>query len=298
MKKVLLAAPVSDTFRKLLQERNYLLLSEWDSEVEGIVTSNKLVLQKEQLQTVPQLRWIARLGSGMEIIDTDYCKSHSIACFSSPEGIANSVAEHVCGMLLALLHRIPVSFNEIKQGKWIREGNRGQELAQRCVGIIGYGHTGSAVAKKLQAFTSEIIVYDKYKPGISDDWVTQVSLEELKQKADIISFHVPLNKETKHYYNDDFLKTCKTHILINASRGEVCATDTILYGLQQGNISGACLDVLEEEAAIQEVLQTPQNKIEQLLQYPVIITPHIAGYSFQAIEKMSAELMDQLKNML
>lgn len=298
MKKVLIAAPISDAFRSYLEEQNYLLLEEWANDVEGIVTSNKLRLQQDTLQQLPQLRWIARLGSGMEIIDSDYCREHHIACFSSPKGIANAVAEHVCGMLLSLLHRIPSSFNEIQQGQWIREANRGQELEQRCVGIIGYGHTGSALASKLRVFTPNILVYDKYRTAITDAWVTPVSLRELQARADIISFHVPLNDETTHYYDETFLSHCKPHILLNASRGAVCSTKTIIYGLQTKHILGACLDVLEEESDIQNVLQTPANSIQQLMRYPVIITPHIAGYSVQAIEKMSDELMQQLKTIL
>lgn len=298
MKKVLIAAPISDAFRTYLEEQNYLLLDAWTNDVEGIVTSNKLVLRQEQLQHLSQLKWIARLGSGMEIIDTDYCKQHHIACFSSPKGIANAVAEHVCGMLLSLLHRIPSSFHEIQQGQWIREANRGQELEGRCVGIIGYGHTGSALASKLRAFTSDIIVYDKYKPVVEEEAVRSVSLEELQTRADIISFHVPLNEETRHYYDDAFLSNCKSHILINASRGAVCSTQTILHGLQSKKMVGACLDVLEEEKEITKVLATEGNTITQLMQYPVILTPHIAGYSVQAIEKMSAELIQQLKTIV
>jgi D-3-phosphoglycerate dehydrogenase len=234
----------------------------------------------------------------MEIIDTQYCKEKGIACFSSPKGIANAVAEHVSGMLLALLHHIPRAMEEIKQKAWIREANRGQELASFCVGIIGYGHTGSAFAKKMAAFTSSILVYDKYKTDTGDSFVRFVSLEELQSRAQVISFHVPLNEETLHYYNDDFLAACGSHILLNASRGAVCSTQTILNGLALGQITGACLDVLEEEKNINEILHTPQNTIAQLLQYPVIITPHIAGYSVQAIEKMSDELMEQLKTIL
>jgi D-3-phosphoglycerate dehydrogenase len=298
MKNVLMAAPVSEAFRNYLKQKGYLLLEEWDDSVQGIVTSNKLILPKEKLQSLHQLQWIARLGSGMEIIDTQYCKEKGIACFSSPKGIANAVAEHVSGMLLALLHHIPRAMEEIKQKAWIREANRGQELASFCVGIIGYGHTGSAFAKKMAAFTSSILVYDKYKTDTGDSFVRFVSLEELQSRAQVISFHVPLNEETLHYYNDDFLAACGSHILLNASRGAVCSTQTILNGLALGQITGACLDVLEEEKNINEILHTPQNTIAQLLQYPVIITPHIAGYSVQAIEKMSDELMEQLKTIL
>lgn len=298
MKKVLIAAPISASFQDFLKRKEYELIQDHDYSVEGIVTSTKLVLTKETLQLYTQLKWVARLGSGMEIIDIDYCKQHHIACFSSPEGIANAVAEHSLGLLLSLLHRIPHSFDEIKHKQWLREVNRGTELQSLQVGIIGYGHTGSAVVKKLSAFVDSVMVYDKYKKGFGHEGIQEVSLQELQSKADVISFHVPLNSETRYYYDDEFLAKTKPHILMNTSRGEVCRTQTIIKGLKSRQISGACLDVLEEEKNIQEILQQADNPIKELLSYPVILTPHIAGYSYQAIEKMSKELMDQLETIL
>jgi D-3-phosphoglycerate dehydrogenase len=299
---ILIAAPISNTFKEALHTKGYNLVDEHCLELNaivGIVTSNKLILNATSLPKYPNLKWIARLGSGMEIIDTAYCDQHQIHYFSSPKGIANSVAEHTTGMLLSLLHRIPSSFAEIQQKQWIREPNRGVELEHQIIGLIGYGHTGSAFASKLKAFSNNILAYDKYKSGFGDDIIEESSLERIQAEADVISFHVPLNAETKHYYNHAFLnQTKKNHILINVSRGAVCDTTVILQGLQSGQIQGACLDVLEEEKNIHDILLQADNIIEKTLQHNVILTPHIAGYSKNAIEKMSMELLLQLNEII
>jgi D-3-phosphoglycerate dehydrogenase len=299
---ILLAAPISNAFRHWLLDKGFFFVNfeeedwrQYQSQFVGIITSNKLTLDQQTITQFTALQWIARLGSGMEIIDTDYCKQHHIACFSSPAGIANAVAEHGMGMLLGLLHRVYSSAQEVADRKWIREPNRGIELEDLCVGIIGYGHTGSAMVQKLRAFTKNILVYDKYKENIP----YAATLSHMQQEADIISFHVPLSSETKHYYNEAFASAMqKPHYLINTSRGAMVDTQVILSGLQSGKIKGACLDVLEQEKSIQAVMQSPDNIIQQLLAYPVIITPHIAGYSHNAIEKMSLELQSQLEFMV
>lgn len=294
----MIAAPISDSFRKFLSNDHFLidLSSSGSSEnIIGIVTSNKLNLQAEQLQSYPNLKWIARMGSGLEIVDQIYCREKGIQVFSSPAGIANAVAEHLTGMLLSLRHHICRSAQEIRQGHWLREPNRGRELQHMTLGIIGYGHTGSAFAGKMQAFTQNILAYDKYKSGFGNSIVREVSLNELMERADIVSFHVPLTEETRHYYNDTWMKSMKhSHILLNASRGAVVHTPTVLRGLQSGLITGACLDVLEEESLMPELLSHENNLLAQIQSYPVIITPHIAGYTFEATEKMSEELMRQL----
>ena len=301
MKQVLIASPISQKFKLFLLEKNYeIIYSEPTTDnrhlITGMITSNKLVLSRQEIDKYPNIKWIGRIGSGMEIIDVEYCQQKNIQCESSPNGIANSVAEHITGMLLSLNKNIHSSFEEIKNKQWIREPNRGIELENQTIGIIGYGHTGSAFAKKMSMFTNSILAYDKYKTGFSNELVQEVSLEELKENATVLSFHLPLNEETKHYYNDDFLASIKNnHILINASRGSIVNTCTILKGLQNGKIMGACLDVLDEEKNINEVLHTNNNLIEQMLKFNVIITPHIAGYSHNATEKMSQELMDKIR---
>lgn len=300
-KKVLIAAPISSLFEQFLRKYAYELIADASdkTEIEGIVTSNKLKLSETILNSFPQLKWIARLGSGMEIIDTQYCNIRGIRYFSSPQGIANAVAEHTTGMLLSLLHRIQISHQEIANNQWIREPNRGQEVESLTLGIIGYGHTGSAFASKMSSFCKTILAYDKYKSGFGTDIIKEMPLEEILRHSDILSFHVPLTEETTHYYNEDVLnQMSKSHYLINVSRGAVCDTKTILQGLQSGKIKGACLDVLEEEKNMEYILSQPNHIISQLLQHNVLLTPHIAGYSHQAVEKMSLELMTQLESIL
>ena len=308
MNQILIAAPISDTFKQALLDKGYelvyisnhhsLSMTNFQCAI-GIITSNKLRLDQATLRQFIQLKWIARLGSGMEIIDTEYCDAHGIRYVNSPDGIANTVAEHVTGMLLSLLHNIHSAHHQIKSGLWIREENRGMELETLTVGIIGYGHTGSATAKKLQVFAKKILAYDKYKTGFGNEFVQEVTLAQLQQEADIISFHVPLNEETGHYYNAAFSEAMKKpHILINAARGAVADTQVILDGLKSGHITGACLDVVEEEKNIEEVLHSRGNVIQEVLKYKVVLTPHIAGYSHNAIEKMSAELLSQLQDIV
>ncbi|MBK7764334.1 MAG: hydroxyacid dehydrogenase [Bacteroidetes bacterium] len=300
MKQVLVAAPISEALLHALIHVGYEVktlenIGEEKTNIHGILTSNKLVLHRNELEKYSNLKWIGRLGSGMEIVDTDYCDKNNIRYFNSPNGIANSVAEHIMGMLLSLLHHIESSFHEVQSGLWIREANRGIELEGQTLGIIGFGHTGQALANKLRVFTNHIIAYDKYKSGFGNEFVKEVSLAELQANSDIISFHVPLTAETLHYYDEDFMhKMHKPHILINASRGAVIETPLILKGLQQHKIKGACLDVVEEEKQINWVLQQEPNILSELCKYPVLITPHIAGYSHNAIQKMSEELRLQL----
>jgi D-3-phosphoglycerate dehydrogenase / 2-oxoglutarate reductase len=304
--KVLIAANISASFSNFLLSNyeEFLSFSELESDnkfntIEGIVTSNALKLNHIFLEKFPQLKWIARLGSGMEIIDVEYCKANDIHCFSSPNGIANAVAEHTVGMLLSLQHNIHTSYNEIQNKQWIREGNRGIELENMTLGIIGFGHTGKAFANKMKQFVKDVLVYDKYAKNFKHDFIQEVSIDELKKRCNIISFHVPLNDETTYYYNDTFLnEMAVNHILINVSRGQVVSTSTILKGLQLGKITGACLDVVEEENNIQVHLQNDESTIQQLLKYNTLITPHIAGYTFNAIEKMSDELRKQIEQIL
>lgn len=302
MPKVFIASPISATFRQRLQDAGYTLhdyvspLKDSDySGCTGIITSNKLRLSATILARFPDLQWVGRMGSGMEIIDTDYCRSHGIRTFSSPGGIANSVAEHACGMLLSLLHRIHYAHNEVQGGLWLREANRGKELRSRKIGIIGYGHTGRAFVSKLKAFGPEIFVYDKYHRPEEDNGIRICDLPTIQRQCDLISLHVPLNDETENYYSDEFVRAMQhPHILVNTSRGEMAKTETLLRALQAGKLQGACLDVLNEENQMDQVLQQKNHPLFELFQYPVLITPHIAGYSYEAIDAMSEELMQQL----
>ena len=301
-KKVLLAATISKAFREMLVDQHYEIV-EWNEEeiptdICGLVTSNKLPLSQDKLAPLKSLKWIGRLGSGIEIIDTDFCKKNNIAFASSPAGIAQSVGEHCVGLLVSLLKKISKSALQINDKKWIREPNRGWELAGKTIGLIGFGHTGQAFAGKLESWNVNLIAYDKYRTNFSTEQVKEVKLLDLQQNADVISFHVPLNEETRHYYSNSFIKKCKKHILINTARGPIVHTSDLLDGLQKGTVQGAALDVLEGENELKNKDAELWTTVEKLLLQNVVITPHIAGYSHDAIEKMSTELMVKLASVI
>ena len=263
----------------------------------GVVTSTRLKLDKELIDAAPQLKWIGRMGSGMEVIDVPYCKSKGVVCFGSPEGNSNAVGEHALGMLLALIRKIVWSNMEMKGGIWLREENRGIELEGKTIGIIGCGHTGSAFAKKLQGFDTRLLAYDKYNcDGIPAHMVACKSLDQIFEEADIVSFHVPLQADTKNYFDEHFLqKMQKPFILINTSRGPVVNTLTLLKGLSERKVTGACLDVFEQEP----LSLLGADLASKLTSLPnVVVTPHIAGYTFEALYKMSRVLLDKIEVML
>ncbi len=292
---VLLAAPISNEFLLALQEKytcesNFLQTENYKNVV-GIVTSTKLQINAVLLQQMPNLQWIARLGSGLEIMDTDLLNKKNIFYCSSPAGIANAVAEHCIALLIGLQKNIFTSVNQVANAQWIREPNRGVELEGKTVGIVGFGHTGSAFAKKLSIFGCKVIFYDKYQT-IKSEFATQVTWEHLCKEAQIVSFHLPANTETNNYYNaQDFTNP---HILINTSRGSIASTASILHGFSIQKLQAAGLDVVDFEH-LQPFEQAQKNLLQNLLQYNCIITPHIAGYSHNAVQKMSAELLGKLQ---
>lgn len=304
--KVLIAAPVHPVLTDWLSDNGYICIIRQDitqveapdllKDVIGIVTSTRLQLNKTLIDAAPCLKWIGRMGSGMEIIDVDYAESKGIACFSSPQGNANAVAEHALGMLLNLTKKITKSNNELRSGVWIRDANRGIELENKTIGIIGFGNTGRSLARKLEAFDMKILAYDKYSNIEFPKYVQQCQdLKPIFEQADIISFHVPLQDDTFHYMNEDFVsKMAKSFILINTSRGVVADTEAIWSGLQNGKISGVCLDVFEEEPInmMNDNLRTTILKIANLPN--AVLTPHIAGYSHEAIYKMSKKILERI----
>ena len=262
----------------------------------GVITSTRLQLDKTLINSAPHLRWIGRMGSGMEVIDIAYATEKGIKCYSSPEGNCNAVGEHALGMLLTLVHRIAWSNQEMKQGIWKREENRGIELEGKTLGIIGCGHTGQAFAKKLQGFDVRVLAYDKYNcEGIPAHIGSCKTLDPIFEQADIVSFHVPLQHDTIHYLNDDFVsKMQRPFILINTSRGSVVSTHALKNGIEKHKITGACLDVFEQEplTAMNSQLKIP---LDALINLPnVVVTPHIAGYTFEALYKMSKVLFDKI----
>ena len=264
----------------------------------GLIINSKILCGPELLDKATNLRWIGRLGSGMEVIDTIACDERGVKYFNSPEGNRNAVAEHALGLLLNLLNNITKSNNEVKQGKWIREPNRGEELSGKTVAIIAFGNTGEALAKILRGFDVQVLVYDKYKKGFGNDLVKESTLEEIFEKADIVSLHLPLTDETKYMIDEKFLNSFRKPIcLINTSRGKVLKTTALISAIQSGKVKAAALDVLENEK-INQLNEQEQQWFDALVKEErVILTPHIAGWTVESKRKIAEVVIEKIKSL-
>ncbi len=265
----------------------------------GIVINSKIRMDKEAITLNPNLDFIARLGSGMEIVDIPYAQQNGIRVINTPDGNASSVGEHAIGMLLMLADNLRKGDKEVKAFKWNREENRGWELKGKTIGIIGVGHTGSQLAQKLSGFGMKILVYDKYNNDFlqSLPMVEESDLETIKKESDIISFHLPLTREIMHLCDDGFISECKNGVvLINTSRGKVIHTPSLIDGLNSGKIRGACLDVFENEK-VATFSEEEKVMYAQLNEFPqVIVSPHVAGWTHESLKRIADLIYERINN--
>lgn len=267
-------------------------------EYEGLVINSKILVNRDFLDAAVKLRFVARLGSGMEIVDRVYAAERGVQVWSSPEGNQNAVAEQALGMLLALANNSLRADREVRQNIWQREANRGWEIKGKVLGIVGFGFTGSQFARKLVGMEMEVLAFDKYKPsGFSEQmpWVREASLAEIQGQADIISLHLPLTDETRGYVDKTFIQNCKKgFVLINTARGQCVKTEDLVEALESGQVGGACLDVFENE---KPHTYTEKEKVlyERLhLLENVVLSPHVAGWTLESKRLLAEILLEKI----
>ncbi len=288
-----------------LLEKNFILEEDFTSSYDevcrkienydGIIIRSRIPLDKNLLGYAKNLKFIARVGAGMENIDIPAAEKLGIQLINSPEGNRDSVAEHVVGMLLVLMNRLFIASQEVKNGIWLREENRGDELLGKTVGLIGYGNMGKATAKRLSGFGCTVIFHD-ILPGLSDEYAAQVSLKELKDCAEVLSLHIPLTEESYYLVDGSFIAEMKNDFyFINTARGKNVETKSLVEAMRSGKVKGACLDVLEYEKSSFENLETENEDLKYLLtSEKAIVTPHIAGWTHQSKEKLAQVIADKI----
>lgn len=268
-------------------------------EYEGIIIRSRFSIDQSFLEKATNLKFIGRVGAGLENIDCIYAESQDIALIAAPEGNRSAVGEHALGMLLSLMNKLNLVDQEVRQGIWIREGNRGFEIEGKTVGIIGYGNMGNAFAKRLQGFDCEVIFYD-LKDGLENQYAKQVSLQELQERADILSLHTPQTSETMYLINESFINGfAKPFWFVNTARGKSVNTTDLVNALKSGKVRGAALDVLEYEKSSFENMFS-DNSLPEPMQYliqakNVLLSPHIAGWTFESKEKLAQVIIDKIK---
>jgi D-3-phosphoglycerate dehydrogenase len=263
---------------------------------EGLMVRSKFQVDRAFLNAAINLKFIARAGAGMDNIDEAYAAEKGIMLVNAPEGNRDAVGEHAVGMLLSLMNNLNRADAEVRAGLWQRETNRGYELKGRTVGIIGYGNMGQSFARKLKGFEVDVIAYDKYKTGYSDAYAREVSMEEIVKHSEVLSLHVPLTTETNGLVNDEYLfHFRKPLFLLNTSRGKVVQTQAALNAIKQGKILGAGLDVLEVEKFPALGQQAWFDEMKN--SGKVLLSPHVAGWTFESYRKISEVMAQKIKNL-
>ncbi len=271
------------------------------AQYEGLIIRSKLPLDADLLRRATLLRFVARVGAGMENIDVDEASRLNIACLNAPEGNRNAVAEHALGMLLAAMNKLATADLEVRKGIWKRAENRGFEIKGKTVGIIGYGNTGSSFAKKLAGFEAVVLAYDKYKSNFSSEVVTESTMQRIFDEADILSLHLPLTDETLGLVDNAYLQRFSKPVwLVNTARGQIVKTNDLVENLESGKVKGACLDVLEYEKFSFEALRKNElpEAFHRLLALPnVLLSPHIAGWTHESHAMMARVLADKIRQL-
>ena len=296
--RILIADRTHEVLEEKLREAGFVVSVEPDHDYEslvaaaqgcvGLVVRSKVIIDSKFIDRVSSLSCIGRVGAGMETIDVEYAESKGISCLNSPEGNRDAVGEHAVGLLLALLDNIARADAEVRQGLWRREANRGLELGNLTVGIIGYGNMGQSFAKRLSGFGCRVVIYDKYKEiG---------TLEEVQREADVVSFHVPLTDETHHYLDTGFIEAmAKPFFVVNTARGAVVDTEALVQGMERGKVRGSALDVLEYENMQADGLGDVPVSMQYLMRSPLtVLTPHVAGWTVESKYKLAAVLADKM----
>ncbi len=282
----------------LADESSYNDCIEIIGEFTGLIIRSRFPIDKKLLDAAQKLRFIARVGAGMENIDHDYAREKGVVCLNAPEGNRDAVAEHAIGMLLMLLNHLGRADKEVREGVWRREANRGSEIGGKTIAIIGFGNTGSAFARKLAGFDVRVMAYDKHKSGFGGSMVEEVDMETIFNHADVLSLHVPLTNETRYLVDDEYLRRFRKPVyLINTSRGPVLHTASLIRALDEGMVKGACLDVLEFEESSFESLKGvnwPEAFHQLIRRNEVVLSPHIAGWTHESNIKMAAVLAKKI----
>lgn len=262
----------------------------------GLVVRTKFRVDKQLIDAGKQLKFIARAGSGMDNVDEDYARSKNIQCINAPEGNRDAVGEHAIGMLLSLMNNLRKSDMEVRNGVWDREGNRGYELKGKTVGIIGYGNNGQRIARKLKGFDVTVLAYDKYRVNYGDEFARQADMNEIFEQADILSLHIPLTAESRYLVTEEYLQQFRKPIFfVNTARGEIADTQAILQAIKSGKIIAAALDVLETEKF--PALKEQPWFNELAASDRVLLSPHVAGWTFDSYRKISEVLVEKLESL-